>query len=169
MEILGKTYYETPLGLVEIQATYRGIYALNFVEKAGEEINPAHPHLQQCLEELEEYFQGERLVFSLMLDIVGTDFQVKVWRELLNIPFAETQTYLGVAKRIKSPEAVRAVGNACARNRLWLLVPCHRVLSSDGKLTGYAGGLARKRWLLEHERGVLFGRQTLLFSDNQAS
>ena len=163
MEILGKTFYDTPLGLVEISATARGIYSLRFVEKAEEEFDPANEHLQACIEQLEEYFNGERLLFNLMLDPVGTEFQTKVWRELQNIPFAQTATYMRVAKNIKAPDAVRAVGNACGKNRLWLLVPCHRVIGSDGKLTGYAGGLDRKRWLLEHERGVLYGRQTLLF------
>lgn len=165
MEILGKTYYETPLGLVEISATSRGLYELKFVEKADEEIDPANPYLLECMDQLEEYFQGERMLFKLMLDIDGTEFQSNVWRELLNIPFAQTRSYLKVAKNIQSPDAVRAVGNACGKNRLWLVVPCHRVISSDGKLTGYASGLARKRWLLEHERGVIYGKQTLLFND----
>ncbi len=165
MEILGKTYYETPLGLVEISATFRGLYSLKFVEKPEEEIDPANKYLQECMEQLEEYFQGERMLFKLMLDIAGTDFQNTVWRELTNIPFAQTRSYMDVAKSIQSPDAVRAVGGACGKNRLWLVVPCHRVISSDGKLTGYAGGLARKRWLLEHERGVIYGKQTLLFND----
>jgi len=165
MEILAKTYYETPLGLIEIAATYRGLYSLKFVEKAEEEIDPANSYLIDCMEQLEEYFQGDRMLFNLMLDFGGTDFQNKVWRELQRIPFAQTRSYMQVAKSIQSPDAVRAVGNACGKNRLWLVIPCHRVLSSDGKLTGYAGGLARKRWLLEHERGVIYGKQTLLFND----
>ena len=103
------------------------------------------------------------LLFNLMLDLVGTEFQVNVWRALQDIPFAQTTSYLQIAKNIKSPDAVRAVGSACGKNRLWLVVPCHRVIGSDGKLTGYAGGLARKRWLLEHERGVIYGKQMLLF------
>jgi methylated-DNA-[protein]-cysteine S-methyltransferase len=165
MEILAKSYYETPLGLVKIEVTARGVYSLAFVEEAGEEFGTDNPHLIQCMEELEEYFQGERLLFSTMLDVVGTPFQERVWRNLQSIPYGKTNTYLKIAKEIGSPDAVRAVGNACGRNRLWLLVPCHRVLSSDGKLTGYAGGLKRKRWLIEHEHGVLHGRQTLLFED----
>ncbi len=163
MEILGKTYYETPLGLVEICATARGIYSLQFVDEAKDEIDPANPYLQECLEQLEEYFQGERMLFTVMTDLVGTEFQVNVWRALKNIPFAQTASYLKIAKDIKSPDAVRAVGSACGKNRLWLVVPCHRVIGSDGKLTGYAGGLARKRWLLEHEQGVTYGKQMLLF------
>lgn len=163
MEIVAKTYYETPLGLVAIEASSRGIYSLCFVEEAGKEWQVDNPHLVQCLEELEEYFQGGRLHFTVLIDMVGTNFQELVWRRLREIPFGTTNSYLGVAKHIQKPDAVRAVGNACGRNRLWLLVPCHRVLSSDGKLTGYAGGLARKRWLIEHERGVLHGKQTLLF------
>lgn len=163
MEILAKSYYETPLGLVQIEVTSRGVYSLCFVEEAGDELAPDNPHLIQCMEELEEYFRGERLLFSTMVDIVGTPFQERVWRGLLDIPFGKTNSYLQVAKHIGSPDAVRAVGHACGRNRLWLLVPCHRVISSDGKLTGYAGGLKRKRWLIHHEYGVLHGKQKSLF------
>ncbi|MEL6673519.1 MAG: methylated-DNA--[protein]-cysteine S-methyltransferase, partial [Bacteroidota bacterium] len=99
----------------------------------------------------------------VFLDMQGTDFQRRVWRELREIPLGHTRSYLEIAKRVQSPNAVRAVGSACGRNKHWLLVPCHRVIGSDGKLTGYAGGLKRKRWLLEYEWGVLYGKQSQLF------
>ncbi len=163
MDIVAKTYYDSPIGTVEIAATEVGVRYLKFVDYPTYEIDPGNDNLIQCIEQLDEYFAGERPAFNLFLDIQGTEFQMRVWRELQSIPLGTTRTYLEVAKLIGSPDAVRAVGAACARNAHWLLVPCHRVLSSDGKLTGYAGGLRRKRWLLEHEWGVLHGRQAELF------
>ncbi|MEM7657670.1 MAG: methylated-DNA--[protein]-cysteine S-methyltransferase [Bacteroidota bacterium] len=162
-EIAAKTYGDTPLGPIEITASEAGIRSLSFTDYPTYEINPSHSHLLQCIEQLEEYFEGKRTHFTVFLDLSGTDFQKKVWRQLMQIPIGQTQSYLDVAKRIGSPEAVRAVGGACGRNQHWLLVPCHRVISSDGKLTGYAGGIKRKRWLLDHEWGVLYGKQAKLF------
>ncbi|MEM6265580.1 MAG: methylated-DNA--[protein]-cysteine S-methyltransferase [Bacteroidota bacterium] len=162
--MFAKTYFDTPLGLVELEASDKGIRSLCFVDKPGEEHHPGHDHLVTCMDQLEEYFRGERMLFNLMLDLEGTAFQQRVWRQLQGIPFGETSSYLSIAKQIEAPNAMRAVGHACGRNKLWLLVPCHRVLSSDGKLTGYAGGLARKRWLIQHERGVRHGQQMTLFN-----
>ena len=163
MNLFAKTYYDSPIGTVEISATKVGIRSLSFVEFPTYEIEPSHDLLLSCIEQLDEYFAGERTNFNLFLDLQGTEFQLRVWRELLNIPLGTTSTYLDIAKQIHSPDAVRAVGAACGKNQHWLLVPCHRVISSDGKLTGYAGGLSRKRWLLEHEWGVLHGKQAELF------
>lgn len=163
MPIVAKTYTDTPLGTLEITATEQGIAALSFNDFPTYEINPTHDQVLQCIEQLEEYFLGKRMVFSLMLDLEGTEFQRRVWRELQGIPFSQTASYLEVAKQIKSPNAVRAVGSACSRNKHWLVIPCHRVIGSDGKLTGYAGGLDRKRWLLHHEWGVRHGQQAELF------
>ncbi len=163
MSIVAKTYTDTPLGALEITATEHGIASLSFSEFPTYEINPTHDHLLSCIEQLEEYFLGKRLVFNLMMDLQGTEFQRRVWRQLQEIPYANTAAYLEVAKQIKSPNAVRAVGSACSRNKHWLIIPCHRVIGSDGKLTGYAGGLKRKRWLLHHEWGVIHGKQEELF------
>ncbi|MCB0841499.1 MAG: methylated-DNA--[protein]-cysteine S-methyltransferase [Bacteroidia bacterium] len=163
MEIAAKTYYDTPVGPIEIQASDAGILSLTFTDYPTYEINPTQEHLLQCIEQLDEYFAGKRTRFTVFLDMEGTEFQRRVWRELMEIPFSNTASYLDVAKQIKSPNAVRAVGSACGKNKLWLLVPCHRVIGSDGKLTGYAGGLKRKRWLLQHEWGVLHGKQATLF------
>ncbi len=161
--IVAKTYYDTPVGAIEITATDLGIRSLSFVDYPTYELNPSHPTLLKCIEQLDEYFGGERTRFNVFLDMQGTEFQRRVWRELMEIPLGTTRTYLKVAKSIQSPAAVRAVGSACGQNKLWLLVPCHRVIGSDGKLTGYAGGLQRKRWLLEHEWGMLYGKQAQLF------
>lgn len=163
METVAKTYYDSPIGTVEISASNAGITKLSFTDYPTYEINPSHPVLLECIEQLDEYFEGKRTHFTVFLDIAGTDFQRKVWRELMEIPIGQTRSYLQVAKRIQSPDAVRAVGSACGRNAHWLLVPCHRVIGSDGKLTGYAGGIKRKRWLLQHEWAVLHGKQTELF------
>ena len=163
MEMLAKTYFDSPVGTVEVKATEAGISGLTFVDYPTYEVNPTHPHLLSCIEQLDEYFAGNRTHFTVFLDLKGTEFQQKVWRELMNIPLGGTASYLDVAKRVMSPNAVRAVGSACGRNAHWLLVPCHRVIGSDGKLTGYAAGLKRKRWLLHHEWGMLHGKQAELF------
>ncbi|TAE56226.1 MAG: methylated-DNA--[protein]-cysteine S-methyltransferase [Bacteroidetes bacterium] len=162
-QIIAKTYYDTPVGPVEIVATAQGIASLSFQEFPTYEINPSHDFLLACIEQLDEYFQGRRTLFNLFLDMEGTEFQRRVWRELQSIPLGHTATYLDIAKRIQSPDAVRAVGSACGRNRHWLLVPCHRVIGSNGQLTGYAGGLHRKRWLLEYEWSIRHGKQAELF------
>jgi methylated-DNA-[protein]-cysteine S-methyltransferase len=103
--------------------------------------------------QLEEYFAGTRTVFELKVAPVGTDFEKRVWKDLVGIPFGATDTYGAIAGRLGDPGASRAVGVANARNPIAIIIPCHRVIGSDGDLTGYAGGLHRKRWLLEHESG----------------
>lgn len=163
MSIVAKTYYDSPIGTVEITASEVGIFSVDYVDYPTYEIDPGNENLLQCIEQLDEYFSGERTRFNLFLDLQGTEFQLRVWRQLQNIPMAKTMPYLEVAKLVKSPDAMRAVGAACGRNKHFIIVPCHRVISSDGKLTGYAGGLKRKRWLLEHEWGVLHGKQSELF------
>ncbi|RMG75660.1 MAG: methylated-DNA--[protein]-cysteine S-methyltransferase [Bacteroidetes bacterium] len=160
---MAKTYMDSPLGPLELTATEAGIRSVRFIDYPTYEIRPDHPHLLSCIEELEAYFAGKRTHFTVFLDLAGTPFQQRVWRALREIPLGTTHSYLEVAKAIQAPEAVRAVGSACARNQHWLLVPCHRVIGSDGKLTGYAAGLQRKRWLLHHEQGMLYGQQTRLF------
>lgn len=158
-----KTYMDTPLGPLELTATEAGIRSVCFIDYPTYERDPTHPHLLQCIEQLEAYFRGEREHFTVFLDLQGTAFQQRVWRALREIPLGTTMSYLDIAKAIGAPEAVRAVGSACARNQHWLVVPCHRVIGSDGKLTGYAAGLPRKRWLLHHEQGMRLGQQTTLF------
>lgn len=163
MDIIAKTYYDTPIGTLEISASQTGVRRLCFIDYPTYELNPTHPPLLQLMEQLDDYFAGKPVLFNSFLDMEGTDFQRRVWRELINIPLGKTETYLSIAKKIDAPNAVRAVGQACSRNDLWLLVPCHRVIGSDGKLTGYAGGIKRKRWLIQHEWGMLHGKQAVLF------
>ncbi|GAB4418520.1 MAG: methylated-DNA--[protein]-cysteine S-methyltransferase [Bacteroidia bacterium] len=162
-EIAAKTYYDSPIGTIEITASEFGIRSLRFIDYPTYEIDPTQEHLLQCIGQLDEYFAGKRTHFTVPLDLQGTPFQRRVWQELVTIPVGGTVSYLDVAKAIESPDAVRAVGSACGSNQHWLLVPCHRVIGSDGKLTGYAAGLQRKRWLLEHEWAMLYGKQTSLF------
>jgi methylated-DNA-[protein]-cysteine S-methyltransferase len=107
--------------------------------------------LQDCVYQLNEYFEGKRTHFDLQLNPEGTDFQKSVWDALRTIPYGKTISYLNLSKQLGDVKAIRAIANANGKNPLWIVVPCHRVIGSDGSLTGYAGGLYRKQWLLEHE------------------
>lgn len=120
------------------------------------------PVLQQTILQLDEYFAGSRTQFDLPLSPAGTAFQQKVWQQLIQIPFAETITYLHLAKRLGNVKSIRAAASANGKNPLAIIIPCHRVVGADGKLTGYAGGLHRKQWLLEHEAKAA-GKQSSLF------
>jgi methylated-DNA-[protein]-cysteine S-methyltransferase len=108
-------------------------------------------NLKEAVSQLKDYFDGKRTDFTFKLNPKGTDFQQKVWQELLNIPFGKTINYLDLAKKLGDPKVIRAAASANGKNPLWIVVPCHRVIGTDGSLTGYAGGLWRKKWLLEHE------------------
>ena len=110
--------------------------------------------LKEAVLQLQEYFNGKRTEFSLQINPSGTDFQLKVWQELLNIPYGKTYSYLELSKKLGDVKAIRAVASANGKNPLWIVIPCHRVIGTDGSLTGYAGGLWRKKWLLEHENPV---------------
>jgi len=119
--------------------------------------NPGNPLLREAARQLRAYFAGDLREFNLPLDLRGTDFQLRVWRQLLRIPYGETRTYLDIARAIQAPKAVRAVGAANGANPISIVVPCHRVIGSSGKLVGYGGGLPLKKRMLELERGSLFG------------
>jgi len=149
-------YYESPIGLLEVKGGENGVTAVNFVgardpkaAPGGKKALPAA--LAECLVQLGEYFRGERRAFSVKLDLRGTDFQRRVWKELRAVRFGKTTTYKELAKAVGSPAGTRAVGGANHRNPVSIIVPCHRVIGSDGRLTGYGGGLWRKDWLLRHE------------------
>jgi methylated-DNA-[protein]-cysteine S-methyltransferase len=150
-------YYESPIGWIEIEGSDAGVSALNFVEagsaKPGRrgKKEPIPAPLAECLTQLDEYFQGGRTAFSVKLDLRGTDFQKKVWAKLLGVKFGRTTTYKALAAAVGRPAAIRAVGGANHRNPVSIIVPCHRVVGSDSRLTGYGGGLWRKDWLLRHE------------------
>ncbi|MFH1194736.1 MAG: methylated-DNA--[protein]-cysteine S-methyltransferase, partial [bacterium] len=107
---------------------------------------------QKAVSQLKKYFEGKLKKFDLPLDMQGTDFQINVWNELLNIPFGETKSYMEIAELVGDKKSIRAVGKANGDNKIAIVIPCHRVIGSDGKLTGYAGGLWRKKWLLDHEK-----------------
>ena len=170
---------ETPIGPLSVHACRKGIVAIDFVRSdfpraAGEplvrrfsrsrrelprppsldERRAAQEHLRRATEQLEEYFVGTRSLFDLPLSIEGTEFEETVWRALLEIPHGGTRTYAEIARSVgRGPGAARAVGAAVGKNPLPIVVPCHRVVGTNGALTGFGGGLDSKRWLLEHESG----------------
>jgi len=143
-------YFDSPLGLIEFTSTEEGIAHVIF---CGEQIEMKKPNkiTDLCKQQLTEYFCGERKMFDLPLDPKGTEFQKNVWRCLSMIPFGETVSYLDIAKMVNQPKGSQAVGGANGRNPISIIVPCHRVVGSNGSLTGYAGGIERKLWLLNHE------------------
>lgn len=149
---------DTPMGTLEIQASDLGITKISFspVDKAENRTGSELTH--RCKQQLKEYFEGKRKNFELPIDQTGTDFQKLVWACLLTIPFGQTVSYRDIAERINKPKSVRAVGAANGKNQIGLIVPCHRVIGSNLTLTGYAGGLERKAWLLKHE-GIGFKNQ----------
>jgi len=148
----------TPVGELKLVASERGLAAIlwknddphgsRFLPQTRDE---AHPVLIEAERQLREYFAGERRCFTLPLDFVGTEFQKKVWNALVAIPFGETRNYSEIARQIGHPQAVRAVGAANGRNPLSIVAPCHRVIGANGKLTGFAGGLEVKAFLLDLE------------------
>ena len=156
---LQTTYYKTPLGTAKIVGDENGIQSVSVLDEdfstALEETSMKTPDcLQECVTQLDQYFSGQRIDFDLKLNPQGTDFQKKVWDELLNIPFNKTRTYLEQSKALGDVKAIRAVASANGKNPIWIIIPCHRVIGSDGSLTGYAGGIWRKKWLLAHENPV---------------
>ena len=144
------SHYESPIGLIEIGGTSAAITALNFVDKRRKG-SESHPYVDGILKQLDEYFAGTRREFNVDLSMEGTEFQRRVWRELMTVPFGQTASYGDIAAGIGNPKAVRAVGGANGRNPVSIVVPCHRIIGSDNTLTGYGSGLWRKEWLLKHE------------------
>ncbi|APA64431.1 MULTISPECIES: methylated-DNA--[protein]-cysteine S-methyltransferase [Maribacter] len=147
-------YIKTPLGVAKIVGDAEGVSAIT-VLNSDEPLTDVIPEsLEDAVYQLNEYFEGARTEFNLTLNPVGTEFQKKVWAALQNIPYGKSKSYLELAKALGDPNATRAAASANARNPLWIVVPCHRVIGTDGSLTGYAGGLHRKQWLLNHESPV---------------
>lgn len=147
-------YYKTPIGTAKIVGDTSGIQSVSVLDGHIETSSPTPEFAKECIQQLDEYFAGNRTEFDLKLNPQGTDFQLSVWNELLNIPFGKTRTYLEQTKQIGDPKAIRAVASANGKNPIWIIIPCHRVIGSDGSLTGYAGGIWRKKWLLDHESPV---------------
>jgi len=155
-------YYRTPIGIVRITQTDEFISGISIRDEEYE-IEPAStPLLQMAIDQLQEYFDGTRKIFDFPIKQPGTDFQQQVWQCLLNIEYGTTTTYLQQSQQMNNPLAIRAIAAANGKNHLWVVVPCHRVIGSDGSLTGYAGGLWRKQWLLQHEANVMGIGQTRL-------
>lgn len=152
------TYYKTPIGIAKITGDENGIQSVSVLDEdaiSNELFNIETPAcLKECVLQLEEYFNGERASFNLTVNPKGTPFQKKVWKSLLNIPYGKTRTYLEQSKALGDIKAIRAVASANGKNPLWIIIPCHRVIGSNGSLTGYAGGIWRKKWLLDHENPV---------------
>ena len=164
MTDLFTTYYHSPVGILKISGTEDYISEVSFYDKVNKTDTKKRglpPLLIQCTEQLIQYFQGELRMFVLPVHQEGTKFQREVWNELMNISYAKTISYLDLARMMGDAKATRAVANANGKNNIAIIVPCHRVIGSDKELVGYAGGLWRKKWLLEHEMRVAYGVQTL--------
>jgi len=154
-------HFNSPIGTIEAQAIHLGILAVSFTELELEKNylesfnthteNLVISHLKKLQIQLNEYFNGKRKAFELNLHPSGTPFQQKVWEELQNIPFGETRSYQLQTNTLGDPKAIRAVASANGKNPIAIVIPCHRIIGTDGSLTGYAGGLWRKKWLLDHE------------------
>ena len=162
--------FQSPIGIIEIKTSDENIISVLFIHTLKNQIpgtqipgieKATHPLLVECEKQLAEYFEGKRTIFQLPLQQKGTDFQQQVWAELLQIPYGKTISYLQLSKRINNVKAIRAVGTTNGSNSIAIIVPCHRVIGSNGELTGYSGELWRKKWLLDHEQKYAYGVQTL--------
>lgn len=159
MNMIYYTEHQSPLGILTLAATERGLCGLYFEEHkyfSGTQAwqrDDRHVQLMAAARQLDEYFAGRRRAFEVALDMTGTPFQQAVWKALQALPFGGTSTYGNIAQGIAKPTAIRAAGTAIGRNPLSIIVPCHRVLGTSGALSGYAGGLERKRYLLALEQG----------------
>ncbi len=159
------TYYQSPIGFLKISGTDSFISEILFIDTI--EKPPADnkkklpPVIINCIEELIQYFHGERRAFDFPLNQAGTEFQKRVWNELLGIPFGKTISYVELSRRVGDTKAIRAAASANGKNNIAIVVPCHRVIGAKNDLVGYAGGIWRKKWLLEHESKIAYGVQTL--------
>lgn len=143
-------YIKTPLGIATVIGDEDGVSVISVSDEGI--VSVAIPVvLSDAVSQLNEYFEGKRSSFTFKFNPKGTDFQKKVWKGLLDIPYGKTRTYMEQSKILGNSKAIRAVATANGKNPLWIAIPCHRVIGTDGSLTGYAGGLWRKKWLLEHE------------------
>ena len=151
MNILETAFISTPIGVLKIVGSENGVESVQFLD-SNEDISEVIPSgLVDVVKQLQEYFKGDRIKFNLKLLPKGTNFQKQVWDELTRIPFGQTQSYQQIANKLGDPKVVRAAASANGKNPISIIIPCHRVIGSDGSLTGYSGGIHRKKWLLEHE------------------
>ena len=152
MESFFVKYYNSPVGWLKIKTDNSSLIAVSFSDKEGKSTEHTPAVMQETIRQLNEYFEGTRKSFEINLAPAGTDFQRKIWKLVEQVPFGETTSYLDIAISSGSEKNTRAVGLANGKNPIPVIVPCHRIIGTNGKLTGYAGGLERKRWLLLHEQ-----------------
>ena len=153
MSQIDKAYMESPIGTLEITGTHGVIFSVTFTDEQYKGPLKVPVSLKQCVKQLNEYFSGKRKKFELQLQPNGTSFQRHVWDELLNIPYGKTVSYLHIAHQLGDEKKIRAAASANGKNPIGIIIPCHRVIGSNGELVGYAGGLWRKQWLLDLESG----------------
>lgn len=151
------TYTRTPLGFLQLKANEQGLIAINYYDDEPPESSNQHqlPVLKKTMNQLTEYFEGQRKSFDISLVLKGTNFQQKVWKQLQQIPYGQTITYSELAKRLGDSQKARAVAGANGLNPIPIIIPCHRVIGADNKLTGYSGGIERKQFLLQLEGALL--------------
>jgi methylated-DNA-[protein]-cysteine S-methyltransferase len=155
-------YYSSPIGTLEIKCSGDTVIAIEFIEEITDYPPlPENQTLEICISQLREYFEGTRRIFDLQIDQDGTSFQQSTWHQVRDIPFGNTITYRELAIKTGNPKNIRSVGTANGKNKIAIVVPCHRVIGNKGELTGFAWGLWRKQWLLEHEGRLANGIQTL--------
>ncbi|WP_115460835.1 methylated-DNA--[protein]-cysteine S-methyltransferase [Winogradskyella aurantiaca] len=145
---------ETPIGWAELHGDTNGLSVIKIVDEQPEVSGSIPEALIEVSIQLKDYFNNNRTSFDLSINPDGTSFEKRVWQELSKIPFGKTLSYLELSKKLGNSKAIRAVARANGKNPLWVVIPCHRVIGSDGSLTGYAGGLHRKEWLLRHEGAI---------------
>jgi len=148
-----EAYYKSPIGKIRIRANESYITEVLFTDDFYKMDLIPH-HVQNCINQLDEYFIGKRQKFTIEINPSGTEFQGRVWNELTRIPYGKTISYIELAKKLGDDKAIRAVGTANGQNPIAIIIPCHRVIGKNGSLTGYAGGLLKKQWLLEHEGAI---------------
>jgi len=156
-------HYCSPIGIVRIEETEEYISSISVLNEEVEISEPKTEGTKLAIEQLHEYFAGKRSMFDFPCHQNGTPFQQQVWQELSKVGFGKTKSYLQLSERFGNPLAIRAIASANGKNKLWIVVPCHRIIGKNGELTGYAGGLWRKKWLLQHEAVIAGKAQTELF------
>ena len=166
MSMLQTSCCTSPLGLIRVTASDKGLHSLLFTDNTDQQEVPVYPSsgnriIDTTIQQLREYFHEGRRIFDLPLEPAGTLFQQQVWLELVKIPFGKTSTYSAIARQLNNPLSVRAVGTANGKNPIAIIIPCHRVIGADGSLTGYAGGLWRKDYLLQLEGSGKYNQPTL--------
>lgn len=150
-----KSFYSSPVGTIELKSEGESLTSLIFSDSdQSSSLVLENTLLHQIFSQLDDYFAGNLTSFNIPMEPAGTDFQKEVWKFLQTVPFGQTMSYMEMSKQMGDPKKIRAIANANAKNPISILIPCHRIIGSDGSLTGYAGGLHRKKWLLEHEQKV---------------